>query len=270
MNWTSILAPLAGGRADLGALAVAKAMAEPFSATVSAAYAATPATELVTWVDDTGGGASALAIGEFEHAARVGEANARTALATLDYRYKVFENVTSEDWGRLRQSARLADIAVWRPRAVRNRGVFAHAFQQVLLEEQRPVLVAERAPEPDAPAAVAWDGGREAARAVRRAIPWLRLARRVSVLTVSSGLREPCEVGRLLSYLADCGVDAQAATLTARGPPAPLLLAEARRLGSGMLVAGAFGHPRLARLIFGGATETLLEEAGDMALFLSH
>ena len=101
-------------------------------------------------------------------------------------------------------------------------------------------------------------------------LPWLRRSRQVTVLTVPYAVRERCETGRLLNYLADCGVAADASTLHGRSPAGPLLLAEARRLGAAMLVAGAFGHPRLQRFIFGGTTQTLLEDASDLALFLSH
>ncbi|WP_374533925.1 universal stress protein [Phenylobacterium sp.] len=270
MDWTCILAPLSGGGADPRTLAVARALAEPFSATVSAAYTSTPASELITWVNEAGVSTTALAIGELEQATRVGEANARTALARLDYRYKSFDNVTGDDWLGLRIASRLADVVVWPPRAARSRGFFSHAFQQVLIDEQRPALIADHVPPPDAPAAIAWDGGREAARAVRRAMPWLRRSRQVTVLTVPYAVRERCETGRLLNYLADCGVAADASTLHGRSPAGPLLLAEARRLGAAMLVAGAFGHPRLQRFIFGGTTQTLLEDASDLALFLSH
>lgn len=270
MDWTCILAPLSGGAADPRTLSVAKALAAPFSATLSAAYTSTPASELVSWVGEAGVNPTALAIGELQEASRVGEAKARTALARIDYRYKVFENVTGDDWLGLRVAARLADVVVWPPRAARSHGFFSHAFQQVLIDEQRPALIADAAPSPDAPAVIAWDGGREAARAVRRATPWLRRSRHVTVLTVPHGLREPHETGRLLHYLADCGVTADAVTLGGRGSTGPQLLAAAHGLGAAMMVAGAFGHPRLQRFIFGGVTEALLEEASDMALFLSH
>ena len=41
------------------------------------------------------------------------------------------------------------------------------------------------------------------------------------------------------------------------------------RLTAGLLVAGAFGHPRLQEFIFGGTTRTLLA-AEQPSLFLSH
>jgi nucleotide-binding universal stress UspA family protein len=57
--------------------------------------------------------------------------------------------------------------------------------------------------------------------------------------------------------------------LNANGEAAPLLLAAAKAAGADLLVAGAFGHPRLREFIFGGATRTFLN-ADSPSLFLSH
>ncbi|HWT51361.1 MAG TPA: universal stress protein, partial [Caulobacter sp.] len=50
---------------------------------------------------------------------------------------------------------------------------------------------------------------------------------------------------------------------------AGLLLGAAKDTGANLLVAGAFGHPRLQEFIFGGTTRTLLNSDGP-SLFLSH
>jgi nucleotide-binding universal stress UspA family protein len=57
--------------------------------------------------------------------------------------------------------------------------------------------------------------------------------------------------------------------LTDTGDPAPALLAAANAAGADILVAGAFGHPRLQEFIFGGTTRTLLN-SDHPSLFLSH
>ena len=50
---------------------------------------------------------------------------------------------------------------------------------------------------------------------------------------------------------------------------AGLLLGAAKDTGANLLIAGAFGHPRLQEFIFGGTTRTLLNSDGP-SLFLSH
>jgi nucleotide-binding universal stress UspA family protein len=57
--------------------------------------------------------------------------------------------------------------------------------------------------------------------------------------------------------------------LKGQGDAANLLLEAARGLGAHLMVAGAFGHPRLQEFIFGGTTRTFLA-APRPALFLSH
>ena len=53
------------------------------------------------------------------------------------------------------------------------------------------------------------------------------------------------------------------------GDAGPVLLYAARKAEAGVLVAGAFGHPRLQEFIFGGTTRSLLA-ADQPTLFLSH
>jgi nucleotide-binding universal stress UspA family protein len=75
---------------------------------------------------------------------------------------------------------------------------------------------------------------------------------------------------RLVEFLAARGVTATAKVLEGTGnDAAALLLGAARAVGADVLVAGAFGHPRLQEFIFGGTTRSLLNSDGP-SLFLSH
>jgi nucleotide-binding universal stress UspA family protein len=64
-------------------------------------------------------------------------------------------------------------------------------------------------------------------------------------------------------------VKAEVQMFKAEGDVARCLLESARGAGADILVAGAFGHPRLQEFIFGGTTRTLLNSDGP-SLFLSH
>ena len=75
---------------------------------------------------------------------------------------------------------------------------------------------------------------------------------------------------RLQAFLAERGVTAQVQTLSEQGDAAPNLMKAAKGVGANLLVAGAFGHPRLQEFIFGGATRTFLNAADAPSLFLSH
>jgi nucleotide-binding universal stress UspA family protein len=64
-------------------------------------------------------------------------------------------------------------------------------------------------------------------------------------------------------------VSAAIEVLSESGDAAPALLQAARAANAEILVAGAFGHPRLQEFIFGGTTRTLLNSE-QPSLFLSH
>jgi nucleotide-binding universal stress UspA family protein len=270
VTWTNILAPLSGGDLDSRTVRMAKALAAPFGATVTAAYAATSASRLFSWGSESGFGATDLAIGALQRVTSAGEARARTLVGRLDYPYTRFETVPAEEWQELRACSRLADLIVWNPEHVRGHAFFASAFQQILMEERRPVFIAERPPVDDGVVAIAWDGSPEASRAARRAIPWLQRAYQVVILSAPHAMARPCEPARLQSYLADHSIAAESIVLHSRGEVGPLILKTVRDLRASILVAGAFGHPRLQRFIFGGTTRALLEEHIGAALFLSH
>jgi nucleotide-binding universal stress UspA family protein len=74
---------------------------------------------------------------------------------------------------------------------------------------------------------------------------------------------------RLQAYYAARGVKTDLELLPDSGDAAPALLKAAERIGAEILVAGAFGHPRLQEFIFGGATRTMLNSERP-SLFLSH
>jgi nucleotide-binding universal stress UspA family protein len=119
--------------------------------------------------------------------------------------------------------------------------------------------------------AVAWDGGKEASRAARTALPLLQHASKVVILSAPAQASRYFEPQRLQRFLEMRGVNAEVQTLSESGDVASLLLKAAIGVGANLLVAGAFGHPRLQEFIFGGTTRSLLNAAGDSpSLFLSH
>jgi len=139
-------------------------------------------------------------------------------------------------------------------------------LEQVLFQSGRPVLmvpyagVFRTAPER---VLVAWKTGREAARAVHDALPLLRAAREVKVLSINprQGIGGDGDVPAIdiALHLARHGVKATAEHLmTNEVPAADLLLNEAADSDAGLIVMGAYGHSRLRQLILGGVTRGIL------------
>ncbi|WP_230463262.1 universal stress protein [Sphingobium sp. Cam5-1] len=271
MVWTNILAPVLGGTSDAQALSVAKALAVPFSATISVVFASPSPTSLFNWVALEGGlSVTDMAVTAIEAETDRLRARCRRLLAELDYPNILYEEVTTDDWLGLRSAARLADVVIWERSAAEGNGLFAGAFQQLLLDERRPAFLADRPPVMGGTVAIAWDGGRESSRALRRSIPLLRHADRVVLLTVLDNTGRPSDGARGVRYLLDQGIRIDTQIVHTEGDPGPAIIDASRDMDASLLVAGAFGHPRLHRFIFGGTTQYLLESKHRPALFLSH
>jgi len=146
-----------------------------------------------------------------------------------------------------------------------------------VFDSGRPVLAYKAAQprfvgRPLGEVAVAWDGSRSAARAVADALPVLKRAAGVRVVSI---LQEKASVGAgaatdLLRHLASHGIEAAADEVGAAGRPIGRTLADylADR-DPDMLVMGAYGHSRVRQFVLGGATEYVLHDP-PLPVFLSH
>ncbi|MDB5421155.1 MAG: universal stress protein UspA, partial [Brevundimonas sp.] len=174
-------------------------------------------------------------------------------------------------WAGLSMEARLSDVVIFDNDSARGRGPLAASFQQLIADEQRPIIVARPGLDIEGVVAVAWDGGKEATRAVRTAVPLLEKAARVVIISAPSSSSREFSPEALQAYLQARKVKAEILVQTGSGDAGPILLKAAKEAGANLLVAGAFGHPRLQEFIFGGTTRTLLNAEVDApSLFLSH
>lgn len=146
----------------------------------------------------------------------------------------------------------------------------------VVLNAGRPVLVVP--PRTTALAArravVAWKDTREARRAIRDALPLLRLADEVIVTEI-------CELGAdvaaaqrrlrdVAQYLSRHGIgNVSDRVRPAEGSAVISLLNLVQDNSADLIVAGAYGHSRLGEWMFGGMTQGLLEKS-PVCLLLSH
>ena len=270
MTWSQIMAPLAGGGADAEALTAAAALAAPFEAELSACYAPADAADLMPWMGEGFmGGVQVAALDSLKDAAHEGELHARAHFDAVAYARKVFTPLASPVGHTLCVESRLSDVTVFGRESAHGRGPLVEAFQQVLMEERRPIFVARGPVSIASTVAVAWDGGREATRAARIAIPWLQRAGRVVILTAPQATPRDFDPARLKEHFASRGVTAEVEVLPQAGDAGPLLLSAVRAAGAAMLVAGAFGHRRFQQFIFGGTTRRLLDADDGPGLFIT-
>lgn len=149
--------------------------------------------------------------------------------------------------------------------------------EAVIFGSGRPAVVFQPAATPSAVkpldlVAVAWDGGRAAARAVADALPILTAARRVRVVAL---LNEKASVSAggaedLVRHLKVHGIVAEPHDVDVAGEGVGKTLAryaDVERVG--MYVMGAFGHSRMREFVLGGATQSMLD-APPVPVLLSH
>ena len=117
--------------------------------------------------------------------------------------------------------------------------------------------------------AVAWDGSREAARAVAAALPILRRAGRVEIMTAQTGsvAAKPSELGH---YLARHGIESQTWAFTPGPDPiGKELMIQCAEAGADLLVMGAYGHSRFREMVLGGATRGIIANAA-LPVLMAH
>jgi nucleotide-binding universal stress UspA family protein len=122
---------------------------------------------------------------------------------------------------------------------------------------------------------LAWNSSRPAARSLNDALPLIERAERTTVLMINpSGFIDgrgapPGE--QMVDHLRRHGAVADAVRIedVALGAIADRLQAEASARGADLIIAGAFGHPRLWEKMLGGVTYDLLTRM-SLPIFMSH
>jgi nucleotide-binding universal stress UspA family protein len=173
------------------------------------------------------------------------------------------------DW--LAEYGRTADLIVvgrgeakWGPDYV--------LMEAALMDTGKPVLIAPRAA--GAPMSgvvgIAWKDTREAAGAVRAAMPFLETASQVIVYIVpesDDGDKSHLRLVRMLRWH-NANITIQSLSGEDQAPAA-LLLDAAAKANCGLLVMGGYGHGRLREAVFGGFTRAVLESA-PLPVLMAH
>ncbi|MDE0391250.1 MAG: universal stress protein [Rhodospirillales bacterium] len=118
---------------------------------------------------------------------------------------------------------------------------------------------------------LAWNGSREARRALADALPFLKRAGKVIVFGIDEGDSKRIEVTDVSAHVARHGVNVESMhTVASFGSDAGgLLLSAVSDVGAELLVMGAYGHRRMRELLLGGATRDILREM-TVPVLMSH
>lgn len=173
------------------------------------------------------------------------------------------------------QSARCADIVVVRQTKAAAMSDSRAEFDSFLYESGRPVLLVPHVlqqPKPIERVLVAWNGSREATRAVFDALPFMIVAKSVEIFTVGreegDDQSDTLAGTEIASTLARHGINVSVTSQEkAHGMSAEKAI-EQRLFDNSidLLVMGAYGHSRWWEMLFGGVTRSVLDKTTALTL----
>ncbi len=202
--------------------------------------------------------------------------NSKSAMlkAGLEHSFQVIESPSVQIARVVSDHCRAHDMVVIAASSADDTSGFENDFaERVVMQAGRPVLILPRQTSGKidfSEILLAWDGGREAARATFDAMPLLRMAQRVRLVEVDVAQRGMEPAADIADTLAHHGVKVEITHLSSDGMgTGEVLLRAMKDHGAGLLVMGAYGHGRFTELIFGGATRQVFRSA-KIPVLMSH
>jgi nucleotide-binding universal stress UspA family protein len=167
---------------------------------------------------------------------------------------------------------RVFDVSVLGRPSSDPHGPHISTLESALFESGGPVLIAP----PAAPQRmgdnilIAWNGSTEQSRATAFAMPFLRQAKQITVLTVEGG-SVPGPLGEEVArWLKRNDISALPVTMKPGGRSVgEVILAYAATNGCDLVVKGAYTQSRLRQMIFGGTTRHIMSNA-TLPVFMAH
>jgi nucleotide-binding universal stress UspA family protein len=288
MGIAKILAPLTGGTRDGIVLSNAFAAAKLSSAHVAALFIRPDATEAVPFYGES---TSATVMQEIADATKeASDIASRAARATLftaakdagatlveqpvrsDKPTASYREVLGNFADRVTAAAHLSDLIVFGALKEDDRPGLTEAFEATLVETGRPVLLSaqEAGISFCKKITIAWNESAAAAHAASAALPFLKCATEVEIISVLRKKDAPIDSSELKAYLLLHGVESTERSVDGGTRDiAEVLLTEASAGGASLLVAGGYGHSRLREMFIGGVTRKVVSHA-KLPVFLVH
>lgn len=115
-----------------------------------------------------------------------------------------------------------------------------------------------------------WKESREAVSAVRHALPLMKSAKQVDIVTVVKGLDDQQDLitgVEISAYLSVHGVECKFYSITAAKDEAPSLQRHAKTHDRDLIIVGGYGHSRIREIYLGGVTRHLIQNSNVPVLF---
>lgn len=137
-------------------------------------------------------------------------------------------------------------------------------FGDILHASRTPILVQptkQASYDPLGPVAVAWNGSFEAANALRQALPLMKMASEVHIVSIEEQDGSDFPSTSASEYLSRHGVASEIAS-HGRGSRTigENIIDAARECNASTIVMGAYGHSRAREFLFGGVTRSMLKD----------
>jgi nucleotide-binding universal stress UspA family protein len=283
----TVLAPLTGDSGDNAALETAYLIARLFEGHITGLHVSPGWAELVTrsgLQDMESALPSAEVFAALEQEQKSSAWRAHRHFAELCRRWQITpaeshtgSQAVSAEMREIRGDAQNETIseARFHDLVVLGRTADARGFGAMVIGSGRPVLIAPRqAPENLAPTiAVAWKETPEAARALTAAMPLLKKADKIVVLSAEEGkgrAATEASAGRIARHLHWHGLSTENDYVDTRGRTvSDALVQSSRAHKADLLIMGGYGHSRMRELVLGGVTRDLLTDC-PLPLFLFH
>jgi nucleotide-binding universal stress UspA family protein len=233
------------------------------------------------FVGDMMGGS--IALGEFITSVRKEATEAQDKIRAVlgrtnlgfEQRLVMAQTLTASDM--IVTQARHVDLTVMARPAKDGTGFRHEILEAVLMGSGRPLLLLPPGWKTDGRVKtvfVAWNAGRESARAVGDADDWFAAASKIVIGTVDAkpGPRGHGEAPGvdIATHLARHGFAVELRNIDSLGAATgEAILEAAESAGADLIVVGGYGHPRLQQALFGGVTRTIVESS-RIPLLMSH
>jgi nucleotide-binding universal stress UspA family protein len=156
--------------------------------------------------------------------------------------------------------------------------IASHFQENLIMSAGCPVLLmphVDLTPSIGKHVVVAWDGSREAARAVHDALPFMRSAKNTTVLTIKPAKNKRVDnyvrAANISAVIARHGIEVRAVDIESDEDVSigKTLLSYALDLGADLIVMGAYAHARWQELVMGSPTRTMLQSMA-VPVLMSH
>jgi nucleotide-binding universal stress UspA family protein len=271
-----VLARITGDSSDAAVLDAALAVARPFQGHIEALYmtpdprssipflgeavSASLIEELYAKAERESAAAKERARSHFEAWRKEWDVALREYPDHQSRASAAWDECIGDDYAIVSQAGRIADLVVVARPGTKDDIRTVAATEAAIFNTGRLALLIPPATRIDSSArtAIAWNGSREAARALGAAVPLLQSATAVSIISVAEADKGGAGAEAARDYLGWHGVKATVTRCEPQGSVAQTIFARAHEASASMLVMGAYTHTRLRELVFGGVTDHVL------------